>query len=161
PVSTTATGTGSLTLIGSQLLYAIDYSGLAGPGSGAHIHGPADSSTPAGGLVPLATPSGKSGRISGLVTLDPTTLGYLLSGLTYVNIHSTTNANGEIRGQIWPVQLGATLNGASEVDPSTPSTGTATGQFTILNGNLNYSVVFTNLTTAASGSHIHGPADTS
>jgi hypothetical protein len=91
--------------------------------------------------------------------LDPTTLGYLLSGMTYVNIHSTTNSGGEIRSQIWPIELGATLNGASEVGP-TPSPGTASAQFTIVNGNLNYSVVFTNLTSAATGAHIHGPADT-
>jgi uncharacterized protein (TIGR03118 family) len=158
PVTTTATGTGSLTLIGNQLFYDIHYSGLAGPATLAHIHGPADPSTSASPLVPLATPSGTSGSIGGLVSLDPTNLTYLLSGLTYINIHSTTNAGGEIRGQIWPVQLGASLSGAAEI-PAVASGGSGSGVFTILNNTLSYNVTFTNLTSNATASHLHGPAD--
>jgi len=62
---TSATASGIVTLIGSVLYYDISYSGLQGPATAAHIHGPADSATPAGVLIPLATPSGTSGTLTG------------------------------------------------------------------------------------------------
>jgi uncharacterized protein (TIGR03118 family) len=157
PVTTTATGTGTLTFIGSQMLYSISYSGLAGPGTVAHIHGPADTSTSTAPVIPLANPSGTSGKITGLVSIDPTNLTYVLAGLTYINIHSTTNTGGEIRGQIFPIQLGGTMNGASEVGPTT-STATASGTFSIVGATLNYNIKFANLSAPASAAHIHGPA---
>ncbi len=156
-VATSATGSGSLTLLGSQLLYEINYSGLAGSATASHLHGPADATTSAGVLEPLAAPTGTSGTISGRLTLTPTELGYLLAGQTYINIHSTAHVNGEIRGQIWPVQLGAGMNGASEV-PSNGSAGTGNAFLTVLNDQLAYKVSFAGLTSAANGGHIHGPA---
>ena len=158
PVTTSATASGSLTLIGSQLFYSISYSGLTGPATAAHIHGPADTATATGVLIPLATPTGTSGTISGSVSVTPTNLAYLLAGLTYVNIHTTTNTGGEIRGQIWPIQLGATVNAPSAV-PLTASPGFGSGFMTILNSVLIYNVTFTNLLSPAILAHIHGPAD--
>jgi hypothetical protein len=147
-------------MIGSVLYYDISYSGLQGPATAAHIHGPADTATPAGVLIPLATPSGTSGTISGNVSLDPTNLAYVLSGLTYINIHSTTNQGGEIRGQILPLQFTANLNGASEVG-ATASAGSGTGVMNVVNNVLTYNISFSDLLSAATASHIHGPADTS
>jgi CHRD domain len=100
PVTTTATGTGSLTMIGNQLSYVVSYSGLAGAATASHIHGPADVAHSAGILVPLNTPTGTSGTISGTLSLTPQVLADVLAGLTYINVHSTTNSGGEIRGQI-------------------------------------------------------------
>jgi hypothetical protein len=54
----------------------------------------------AGILVPLNTPTGTSGTISGTLSLTPQVLADVLAGLTYINVHSTTNSGGEIRGQI-------------------------------------------------------------
>jgi hypothetical protein len=156
PVATTAIGTGSLTLVGSQLYYDISYSGLLGSATAAHIHGPADPTVPAGVIIPLNSPSGTSGNISGSVSLNPTNMAYLLAGLTYINIHSISNASGEIRGQIYPIQFGATLNGANEVGP-TASPGTGSGLFTVVNSVLTYDVSFANLLSPATASHIHGP----
>jgi hypothetical protein len=100
-VTTTATGTASLTMIGNQLSYVVSYSGLAGTATASHIHGPADTAHSAGILVPLNTPTGTSGTISGtLPPLTPQVLADVLAGLTYINVHSTTNSSGEIRGQI-------------------------------------------------------------
>jgi uncharacterized protein (TIGR03118 family) len=98
--TTTATGTASLTLIGNQLSYVVSYAGLSGPATASHIHGPADAAHSAGVLVPLNTPSGTSGTISGTVSLTPAVLADVLAGVTYINIHSTANPGGEIRGQI-------------------------------------------------------------
>jgi uncharacterized protein (TIGR03118 family) len=159
PVATSATASGILTLIGSVMYYDINYSGLQGPATAAHIHGPADTATSTNVLVALATPSGTSGTLSGSVSLDPTNLTYVLSGLTYINIHSTTNQGGEIRGQILPLQFTANLNGASEVS-ATASPGSGTGVMSVLNNVLTYNISFSNLLSAATGSHIHGPADT-
>jgi uncharacterized protein (TIGR03118 family) len=156
PVTTPATATGSLTLVGSQLYYDISYSGLVGSATAAHIHGPADPTLPAGIIIPLKTPTGTSGNISGSVSLTPTNMAYLLAGLTYINIHSISNASGEIRGQIYPVQFGATLSGANEVGP-TASPGTGSGLFTVVNNVLTYNVSFANLLSPATASHIHGP----
>lgn len=158
-VTTSATGRGSLDLIGSQIFYNISYSGLAGPGTVAHIHGPAATTNSVPPLVPLNNPTGTSGTISGIVTLNPTNLMYLLAGQTYINIHSTVNPGGEIRGQIYPLQFKASLSGAAEVSPN-GSGGSGTAAMTLANSVLTYRVDFTNLLSAATMGHIHGPADT-
>jgi hypothetical protein len=126
----------------------------------AHIHGPADTTISTGVIIPLNTPSGTSGNISGTVSLNPTNMAYLLAGLTYINIHSTSNGLGEIRGQIYPSQFGVAMSGANE-NPPTSSAGTGTGSMTILNNVLTYNINFTNLLSPATLAHIHGPATTS
>jgi len=68
----------------------------------AHIHGPATTEQAAGVLKGLATPSGTSGRLTGSITLDLAQLSALLDGKTYVNIHTTGQGGGELRGQILP-----------------------------------------------------------
>ncbi len=156
-IATTATATGSLTLVGSQLSYDITYSGLKGAATAAHIHGPADATNPAPVLIPLNNPSGTSGNINGTVLLDSVSMAYLLSGLTYINIHSISNQSGEIRGQIYPVQLTTALSGAKEISP-TASKGTGSGLLTIVNNTLAYNISFTNLLSPAVAAHIHGPA---
>ncbi len=127
--------------------------------TGAHIHGPAYETNGAPILIPLSTISGSSGSISGSVSLTSTQMVYLLSGLTYVNIHSTTNAGGEIRGQIYPAQFTAALSGAAEV-PATATSGSGVASMRLLNGVLTYNINFSNLTSAASAAHIHGPGGT-
>jgi hypothetical protein len=157
PVGTPAIGSGFFTMIGNRFYYRISYSGLTGNATAAHIHGPAATTNSAGVLVGLATPTGTNGTISGWVTLTPLQLHYVLSGLTYVNIHSSMNPGGEIRGQIWPVQLSASLSGAAEIPSvATPATGSAF--LTIVNNTLNYRVTFSDLTSNATAAHIHGPA---
>jgi uncharacterized protein (TIGR03118 family) len=151
------TATGSLTLIGSRLFYTISYSGLGSGATAAHIHGPADPTIGAGVLVPLATPSGTNGTISGSVILTPQNLAYLLAGQTYLNIHTVNNFGGEIRGQIWPLQFRANMSGYAET-PATTSAGTGSGIMNIISNKLSYSFSFTNLLSPANNGHIHGPA---
>jgi hypothetical protein len=151
------TATARLTFIGNQLLYNLTYSGLSANATAAHIHGPAVTTNSADVLVPLNNPSGTSGTISGTATLTPVQMAFLLAGQTYINIHTTANPGGELRGQIWPIQFGVTMNAASEVPP-TVSSGASSGRLTIISNLLSYSFTFTNLSAAANAGHIHGPA---
>ncbi|HTL59301.1 MAG TPA: TIGR03118 family protein [Candidatus Limnocylindrales bacterium] len=159
-VTTSASGSASLTLVGNHLFYTLNFSGLVGNAIAAHIHGPAPVGSNAPVIVPFNTPpSAKSGSVSGTATLTPNQMAYLLSGQTYVNVHSTTNTGGEIRGQIAPAQFAVSMNAAAEV-PSTASPGTGSGTLSVSNSVLFYNITFTNLLSSATGAHIHGPADT-
>jgi len=102
PVNTTATGSGTFTLVGNQLSYNITYSGLSSAANAGHIHGPGTAEQAVGVLVPFPNVSGTSGTLTGTLTLDAAQLSALLGGLTYVNIHTGNNPGGEIRGQILP-----------------------------------------------------------
>ena len=158
PVAPAGSAVAALTFIGNRLFYEITYTNLTSSANAAHIHGPANSSTGgAGVLVGLQSPSGTSGTISGQVVLTPLQMAFILAGQTYLNIHTANNAGGEIRGQIYPMQVGATVNGPSEVPPIA-SAGTGTALMNIVSNKLSYVVTYTNLTSNANNGHIHGPA---
>ncbi len=54
----------------------------------------------------------------------------VIDGKTYVNVHTLAHSGGEIRGQVGPVPLKASLNGTQETPPvSTSATGTMTLKF--------------------------------
>jgi CHRD domain-containing protein len=80
----------------------------------------------------------------------------ILSGNTYVNVHTPTNTGGEIRGQVGPAAFKATLNGATEVPAVvSPATGTATVRL-----NADQTAIALNMTTqgfvnTVTASHIH------
>ena|SRR5215471_4126292 len=90
--------TASLDTTTKMLTWTVDYSGLSGPASAAHIHGPADPGANAPIVVPftgnLATP------IKGSATLTDEQIQQLEAGKWYVNIHTEANKGGEIRGQL-------------------------------------------------------------
>jgi len=90
--------TASLDTATKMLTWDVDYSGLSGPATAAHIHGPADPGANAGVVVPftgnLASP------IKGSATLTDAQIQQLEAGKWYVNIHTDANKGGEIRGQL-------------------------------------------------------------
>jgi len=138
------------------LFYDITYTNLSSPAFLAHIHGPASPTTSAGVLVGFPNPSGTSGNLSGSLVLSPQELAFILSGQTYLNIHTTSNGGGEIRGQIWPLQFRVVMDGAGEI-PAVSTAAIATGLMTVISNRLSYSFTFTNLTSNANNAHIHGP----
>ncbi len=73
------------------------YSGLSGPTTAAHFHGPADKGANAGVLIPA--PAALS-PFEGSATLTKAQETELMAGKVYFNIHTAANTNGEIRGQI-------------------------------------------------------------
>jgi len=116
------TFTATLDTVTNVFTYTGQFSGLTSNINNGHIHGPFPSGTstsaaallnfntlPGGTFVGFGTATG--GSVSGTVTLVASTAitatvngdslkKLLLAGLTYVNIHTTTNGAGEIRGQL-------------------------------------------------------------
>jgi hypothetical protein len=79
------------------LRWKVTYSGLTGPATMAHFHGPALPGANAGVVVPF--PSAAS-PAEGQATLTPAQLTDLMAGKWYVNVHTAQNPGGEIRGQV-------------------------------------------------------------
>lgn len=101
------TGVGTITLDTdtNELEWTIFYAGLTGSTIGAHIHSGAPGDT-GGVLVPLSAggdpATGVLASIAPVVVSDVTETA-ILSGDTYINIHTVLNGAGEIRGQILAV----------------------------------------------------------
>jgi hypothetical protein len=160
--ATTSTGTGvaNLSVAGNTLNYMVTYGGLSGNASAAHIHGVGDSqSTSLPVILPFTNPSGKSGYISGTVAMTDQQKTDVLAGRTYVNVHSSANPGGEIRGQAMRTVYTATMNGANEQPTPVTTAGTGTAKFTIYGRELKYEVNWSNLSGSATAGHIHGRAD--
>jgi hypothetical protein len=103
PVNSLGSGTADLTFdpATKQLFWKINYSELTSDATAAHIHGPARPGDNAGVLVNLA-PGGMKNPLEGSAPLADEQVDYLMLGRTYINIHTTQNKGGEIRGQITP-----------------------------------------------------------
>lgn len=157
-VETPATGAGTLSLTGNALTYSVSYRGLKAAATAAHIHGPAASDLATGVLVALTGASGTQGVLSGTITLTDEQKGHILAGRTYVNIHSSALPGGEIRGQIAPAEMKATLSGAAERPTPVTTLATGSGTLSIVGNVVSYDISYTGLGTAASAAHIHGPA---
>jgi hypothetical protein len=100
------TGTAAMTLDTNSKLFSwnVDWSGLTGQVTVAHFHGPAAPDANAGVQVAISTDSNPS---IGDAVISDLQIDDLLSGLWYINIHSTTSPGGEIRGQVNVVPLPA------------------------------------------------------
>lgn len=161
-VTTSATGLGSFALEENTLTYYITFAGLSAPATAAHIHGPTNTTGSIGVIIPFSNvPSATSGTISGSVIVSDQNKSNLLSGLTYANIHNTNNAGGEIRGQIGPTQLKATLNGDNERPTPVVTAGRGAATLTRIGNQLFFNITYTGLSSPATAAHIHGRADTS
>jgi hypothetical protein len=80
------------------LTWKVTYSGLTGPATAAHIHGPAAPGQNVGVVVPFTNVTAQP--IQGQATITPAQYGDLAAGLWYVNVHSARYPDGEIRGQL-------------------------------------------------------------
>src|SRR5215813_8707429 len=90
--------TASLDTTTKMLSWTVDYSGLSGPATAAHIHGPADPGGNAGIVVPFS--GSVASPIKGSATLTDAQIAQLEAGKWYINIHTDANKAGEIRGQL-------------------------------------------------------------
>ena len=105
PVTTTATGKidANYNRLTKTLSYSVTFSGLSDSAVAAHIHGLGEAGVMAPVLQTFSPfPRRKEGSYSGTLFIDGVkfTEEYLLGGRYYINIHSKTYGNGEIRGQL-------------------------------------------------------------
>jgi hypothetical protein len=107
PTTSNGTGTASVTYdpATKTVTWEGQFSGLSGPATAAHIHGPAEPGKNAGVIVPLSqqgTPFTSPFKGSATLADDKAAAlaAALSSGQAYVNVHTDANKGGEIRGQL-------------------------------------------------------------
>ena len=91
--------TASLDTASKVFSYKATYSGLTGPATMAHFHGPAAPGANAGVQVPVPM-SALASPMTGTATLTDAQAADLEAGKWYFNIHTAANPGGEIRGQL-------------------------------------------------------------
>src|ERR1700724_3618531 len=98
--SSAATGTADINYdpATKKLTWKLTYSGLSGPATAAHFHGPAEPGKNAGVKVPI--PNATASPAEGSATLTDEQAADLMAGKYYVNVHTAANPGGEIRGQV-------------------------------------------------------------
>ena len=79
------------------LRWKVSYTGLTGPATAGHFHGPAAATANAG--VVLGWTTAESGS-EGSATLTAAQAADLMAGRWYANVHTKANPGGEIRGQM-------------------------------------------------------------
>jgi CHRD domain len=79
--------------------YTVTYSGLTGPATAAHFHGPAAVGANAPPVLPIPATMLAS-PIKGDKVLTDAQAADLAAGKWYFNIHTAAHAPGEIRGQV-------------------------------------------------------------
>ncbi len=84
------------------LTWKVYYTGLTGPATAAHFHGPADRDGNAGVAINLVASGAPASPITGSATLTPAQAADLMAWKWYLNIHTAANPSGEIRGQVGP-----------------------------------------------------------
>lgn len=100
PNASAATGSADIDYdtASKKLTWKLTYSGLSGPATAAHFHGPAEPGKNAGVMVPI--PNATSSPADGSATLTDAQAADLMAGKLYINVHTAANPGGEIRGQV-------------------------------------------------------------
>jgi hypothetical protein len=102
---TTSSGTGTCTVsydpATKMLTWEGSFSGLTGPATAAHFHGPAESGKNAAPVIWISEKGQNlASPFKGSATLTDAQADELQKGLWYANVHTEANKGGEIRGQV-------------------------------------------------------------
>ena len=139
---------------------SVTVSGLSGPATAGHIHA-GEAGKNGGIVIGLEQSSGNQNQLNipaGTV-LTSNQLEELLAGKLYINIHTSANPTGEIRGQILPANISlvrVSLNGNSEV-PAVTTVASGVAYLTVKTDG-NHEIVGNIRTTGltdATAAHIH------
>jgi hypothetical protein len=166
PTPTSSTGWGNATVsfdsTRSNINVTITVKGLTSAITGAHIHEKASGSDVGGivvGFTPLATFT--NGKLTGTFPIPSDVAARLAAnpGNFYMNVHTTTNGGGEIRGDLTPISgqyiyYANELRGTNEV----PATGSsAVGAFFITIDTINKTLTWDVTSNVANPTlaHIH------
>lgn len=116
-VDTAGDGFASMTFdeASNEISWDIEFSGLSGPATGAHFHGPAAEGVNADVQVSIGDVSGLSSPMEGSAVFTDDQASDLLDGMMYINIHTAANPGGEIRGQVECTELEEELETATLV----------------------------------------------
>jgi CHRD domain len=87
------------TLSGNKLSWKLTFAKLTGPAIAAHIHMGAKGAS-GNVVVPLCAGSACKSGLTGMATITPALMAAFKKHDLYVNVHTTKNPNGEIRGQL-------------------------------------------------------------
>jgi CHRD domain len=106
---TNSKGTGSVTATydtnSKVLSWKGTHSGLTGPATSAHFHGPAPAGQSAGVAIWISTKGTPlPASFEGQSTLTDAQVADMMQGRWYINIHTALYPGGEIRGQLEPVK---------------------------------------------------------
>lgn len=161
-VTTTAEGVSRIKLNSTldTLWYDVVVNDLSGLITGAHFHNAAVGSN--GGVELDLTSDINGNRINGMTSgaiLTNTLVNKFLTGDIYLNLHTTANSNGEIRGQVYRLaREGYTfsLDGSQEV-PAVSTSAMGSGLVSIDRDqtNAHFMIVYSDLTAANTGAHFH------
>jgi len=83
-----------------SLEYTISFTGLSGPATGAHIHGPAQPGKNAAVMVDFG--ASLQSPVHGTATLTDAQIQAIDDGAAYLNVHTAAHPGGEIRGALLP-----------------------------------------------------------
>jgi CHRD domain/IPTL-CTERM motif len=156
PVTSTATGTALVGIIGGNVVWNLNVTNLNNVIAG-HIHrGAVGVNGPV--VVNFAPAFNPAGNARGSTAIDPVLASEISNNPAgfYVNIHTTQNPGGEIRGPLAitaSTPYGAVLSGANEVPPADPNaSGTAN---LLMGGGIVAYAITTNNVPGITAAHIH------
>jgi Cu/Zn superoxide dismutase len=163
PVTTTASATASLVATPTGLNYEITVNGLSGPITGAHFHQAGIGVN--GPVVRDITSTFAGNRAIGTWGASDVTQPFtealraaLVAGQIYLNIHTSANPAGEVRGQCL-IDAGAGYRASltsQQENPPLTNAATGTGTFTLTRGGLGYKISLNgSLSGTPTGAHFH------
>jgi hypothetical protein len=97
PVETAATGTADVTVDSEAMTvsWVVTHEGFSGEPVAAHFHGPAGPEETAPPVIDIS-----ANLMEGSADITPEQMQMIQDGMTYINIHTEANPDGEIRGQV-------------------------------------------------------------
>jgi hypothetical protein len=158
PTTSNASGTAYAWLDSSltTLTYRMTYANLSAPFTASHFH--LGSFGKAGGVIEAITPNFIGTTAAGTwPNLPDSIVIHLIKGDLYLNVHSTANPAGEIRGQVWMnngIGFTADLNGAQDTPPLAV-TASGTSWLVFANDTLKYQITFAGLSSKFTAAHFH------